>query len=399
VSPRAWWKVGAPAAAVAAAAWAGLAWIPSDPPASGPVDLVTLAPTDESALRGAQHATGRRWVARRDASSGARVLTNAFFRAEAPSPSFDGRWFVFAGRREASSAPAIHRMSLDGSAVREITRGAGEPGEPIVMPGGGIVFTDRAEGPAGTRALFACAEDGSELRRLTFGPHRDASPALLEDGRLRFDRFLRDTGGNESRLTMTIRPDGTGLARSLGSAPAVAASASDAPHGRWGIIPASAGGASDRRELAAVPAAPRPEPPVLTSVVSAARATGTLLCLDVHASRLPAIADLPRGSIAAVKVTRAGGEGAGEVIAEAPVQPDGSFLVEVPADTLVGLTLVGRDGAPLASFHSGVWVRPNENRGCVGCHEPSDRAPANRRPMAVDAASPAYPAGAMKVSE
>jgi hypothetical protein len=385
--------VAAPVLAAAAAVWGALGWNASTTPQADPVDLVTLVPAGD-------HSGGdRRAVALRGGSERPLLLTGDFFSADAPSPSFDGRWFLFAGRREASSPPAIFRMALDGSSVRLITHGSGDPGEPIALPGGGIVFTDRVDGPEGGRALFACAADGSGTTRLTFGPHRDAAPVLLEDGRLRFDRFVRTPGGGESRITMTVRPDGTGLARHLGAEPALAAPARAAERGVSDAVPAAARSAGEWREIAAVQAVARPEPPALTSVVSAARTTGTLLCLDVYASRLPAVAGLPRGSVASVQVTRAGGGAEEAVIAQAPVQPDGSFLVEVPADTLVGLSLRGRHGERLASFHSGVWVRPNENRGCVGCHEPSDRAPANRRPMALDAALSSNPSSAGQVNE
>jgi hypothetical protein len=140
----------------------------------------------------------------------------------------------------------------------------------------------------------------------------------------------------------------------------------------------------------AVRVAARPVPPVLTSVVNAARATGTLLCLDVYASQDPAVASLPRGTIGRIRVAAArpgpaaGGAGPEEdVLGEAPVLPDGSFFVEVPADTPLRLTLLHRDGRPLAALASGIWVRPNENRGCIGCHEERDRAPENRQPLAV----------------
>ena len=202
------------------------------------------------------------------------------------------------------------------------------------------------------RALFASGLDGSNRRRLTFGPHRDTAPRLLDDGRIRFERTL---AGSEAGppLVLTIRPDGTGVARAL----------------ELSFPPGP-------------PAAGRPEPPLLTSVVNMARTTGTLLCLDVYASRLPSIAALPRGRIASVRVSAAASP-EGPTLAEAPVHADGSFLVEVPADTLLALTLIGHDGAELASLRSGVWVRPNENRGCIGCHEEEDRAPANRRPLAL----------------
>jgi hypothetical protein len=30
-----------------------------------------------------------------------------------------------------------------------------------------------------------------------------------------------------------------------------------------------------------------------------------------------------------------------------------------------------------------MWIRPNERRGCVGCHENHEQTPENRIPMAV----------------
>jgi hypothetical protein len=35
-----------------------------------------------------------------------------------------------------------------------------------------------------------------------------------------------------------------------------------------------------------------------------------------------------------------------------------------------------------------IWVRPAENRTCVGCHEPHNRAPHNHRPLAVNVSIP-----------
>jgi hypothetical protein len=33
---------------------------------------------------------------------------------------------------------------------------------------------------------------------------------------------------------------------------------------------------------------------------------------------------------------------------------------------------------------SDLWVRPGEQRGCIGCHEPRGRAPENRAILAFD---------------
>jgi hypothetical protein len=141
-------------------------------------------------------------------------------------------------------------------------------------------------------------------------------------------------------------------------------------------------------------AAARPAPPILTSVVRPDRRTGTLLCLNAYQSRPGVLPELAPGMIHAVLVSRAVGDGATaggdpswEILGQAPVLADGSFFIEVPADVPLRLTLLGADGRALASLDSGIWVRGNENRGCIGCHEEPDLAPENRRPLAI-ASSP-----------
>jgi hypothetical protein len=110
--------------------------------------------------------------------------------------------------------------------------------------------------------------------------------------------------------------------------------------------------------------------------------TGTLLCLDVYNSRIPTLAALPPGSIRRVRITTRNAAGE-DLSGEAPVMSDGSFFVEVPADTPLRIHLLGDGGDALASFESGIWVRPNENHGCIGCHEAPEMAPENRQPLAV----------------
>ncbi len=66
------------------------------------------------------------------------------------------------------------------------------------------------------------------------------------------------------------------------------------------------------------------------------------------------------------------------VLGEVEVHEDGSFLVQVPADTPLTLELLSAAGEHIANAGGWFWVRPNEKRGCVGCHEPPDRAPDER---------------------
>jgi len=313
-------------------------------------------------------------------SGAPRILTGAFAAAGSPSVSFDGRRFLFVGTASPGDAPAIWEMRMDGSAARMVTTGNGAPSDPAWLPDGRILYSDRP-GPAeqarpGVRALFTFDPAAGAPERLTYGFHRDVRPTLRDDGLVWFERITPPDDANSPGVLMTIRPDGTGF--SLSPEP------SRPPDG---IADPSGIALPDGYSIVARrPTGPHPAPPMLTSVVDTGRRTGTLLCLDVRASRLASIASLPSDAIAAVRVSVIEGEassGPGSFLVDAPVHADGSFFVEVPADTPLRLTLIGRSGEPLASLDSGVWVRPNENRGCIGCHEERDRVPENRAPLAV----------------
>ncbi len=325
----------------------------------------------------------RSWIALAGPGEKPRIITGAFRAAASPSVSYDGRRFLFVGRRAAAGPGQIWEMRLDGSDARAVTHGHGDARGPAYLPDGRIIYSDavpQGNHPTGVRALFSCAPDGTGVRRLTFGPYGETRPAVLPDGRVRFERSSVPAGPAAPPVAMAMHPDGTGAVRfHEDGAPGAP------PEGLSGVRPPGGHAIADFVKVAA-----RPVPPALTSVVNAARATGTLLCLDVYASQDPAVASLPRGTIDRVRVAAArpgpaaGGAGPEEdVLGEAPVLPDGSFFVEVPADTPLRLTLLRRDGRILAALKSGIWVRPNENRGCVGCHEEPDRAPENRQPLAV----------------
>ncbi len=303
-----------------------------------------------------------------------RSLTEDFYTASSPSVSFDGRRFLYAGRHTPREAPAIWERGIDGSRLRSVTSGNGDPAGPVYMPDGRILYSDLPAAGAATeaRSLFSCAADGSDIRRLTFGEQQDLSPRLLDDGRVAFLRRVLVPPSDAQPMELVIHPDGTGLAR----------------------LSESAGRRSSRENLPALRApkgdyvlgaaetGPRQVPPVLTSVIRTDWKTGTLLCLNAYTSRIPAIASLPPGGIRRVRVTTR--TASGDVLAgEAPVMSDGSFFVEVPADTPLQIHLLGEGGTVLASFESGIWIRANENHGCIGCHEDPDRAPENRQPLAV----------------
>jgi hypothetical protein len=76
------------------------------------------------------------------------------------------------------------------------------------------------------------------------------------------------------------------------------------------------------------------------------------------------------------------------LLGEAPVEPDGSFFVEVPADTPFSIQLLDEKGKVLESMPRWIWVRRGTSRGCIGCHENKELAPENRVSDAVRKAVP-----------
>jgi hypothetical protein len=71
------------------------------------------------------------------------------------------------------------------------------------------------------------------------------------------------------------------------------------------------------------------------------------------------------------------------LLGEAPLAEDGSFFVRLPPDLPIVLEALDETGAAVGEQTTPFWVRPNETRACVGCHEDPETAPPNRRPLAV----------------
>jgi hypothetical protein len=141
--------------------------------------------------------------------------------------------------------------------------------------------------------------------------------------------------------------------------------------------------------------APRPVPDGRSSSVRGSDPIGWLYGLDVGISdldpetwpagiarRLRVIEGLPRREGDGNGVT---GLAPRRLLGEVDLAGDGSFNVEVPADTPVELQLLDEDGLALRSC-AWIWTRWKEARGCIGCHEDPERTPPNRLVQAVQGA-------------
>lgn len=62
------------------------------------------------------------------------------------------------------------------------------------------------------------------------------------------------------------------------------------------------------------------------------------------------------------------------ILGYAPIEADGSFNIEVPADTVLSLQVCDKDYMATNTQLTWTWVRPGETRLCVGCHESREMA-------------------------
>ena len=139
----------------------------------------------------------------------------------------------------------------------------------------------------------------------------------------------------------------------------------------------------------AVPLASRPRPRVVPRLRKrGAEEAGSLYCNSVYVSDVP----YERRRARFVRIIEAlpvslsvngNGNFRTRVLGTAPLYEDGSFYVEVPANTALRFELL--DGNEDVVVHETAfnYVRPGERKGCIGCHEPRDAAPMNAQPQAV----------------
>jgi Hydrazine synthase alpha subunit middle domain len=133
--------------------------------------------------------------------------------------------------------------------------------------------------------------------------------------------------------------------------------------------------------IQAVALAPHPVPKRFWSTLNLESQVGYFISLDSYSS-----AEAPNGRVASpiaqVRViTHRSGEDQERILGQAPVEKDGSFYVEVPADQPVHFELLDGGGQVIVAEKSWIWARPGEQRGCTGCHGDKGLAPENRWPM------------------
>jgi hypothetical protein len=341
------------------------------------------------------------------------ILSNGDLVFSSPVPKAGESW-------RSGKLPALYAQAPQGQ-PRRLTFGSTAAVEPTVLGDGRILFvsarlsTNPTDAP--NLALFTVNNDGTEVT--AFALDRDGAPLVqrpreLRDGRVGFLATDIGTPAGEmwAEAVRTARPfasraklfsfpvsqcrsvepaeNGNLLVsfetRAVSGLPAGAAQAGSFAIYRVGTNAATLGQPlfddPAWNDIEAARVAARANPMGHISAMVPTKKTGTILCLNANFIRLRGTNNTQVAKAARVRVLTGDGVGSARPLGEVPLRADGSFLAEVPADIPLGFESLDADGRVLSQLAPAFWVRPGENRSCLGCHEPYNRSPRNVRPLA-----------------
>ena len=320
---------------------------------------------------------------------------------------------------EAGVAPntSLWSCKTDGSALRRLTYNLSNDLDPAILPDGRMIYAgwlrqDAAPGAQGRVALLGVNEDGTDYQTYAGqqGLRVKQMPASTADGRVVFVESDSVDGDGAGRLAAVqqMRPLHTYQALTS-EADGLFRAPSALPDGRL-LVSWRAGQAGTfsiqrldpltraREKVIEDPAwhslqaklvAPHPVPDARSSVVREDDASGKLYTIDVNIHDLGD--QLPAGAARSLRVVegvpRAERPPTHRLLGTIPIADDGSFQVQVPANTPLQLQLLDADGLAIRSS-AWLWVRNHAAQGCVGCHEDPERTPPNRFVKAVQSPAP-----------
>jgi hypothetical protein len=351
-----------------------------------------------------------------------RKLAPDFFASADATVSYDGSRVLFSGKRSSAERWQIWEIDLNGGPVRRVTHLDSDCIRPLYLPTGEIVYT---------RVSATGTQIEVNGKQVTFAPGRHMTDDILRDGRILFEAARAPN----ARELYTVYPDGTGVealrcdhgpdrgdARQLASgeyifrsgnrlARIVSAQAGqiDVPQpiadgtgpiaeisagvwlvslrtkgGNLGLFQwTSAAGESTPLEtpvtasaVQPVVIAPRTPPREFPSALVPARTAGNLLCLNSRISRTP----MNGAGVRSVRLYTQDAHGKPALLGQTAVERDGSFYIQVPPDRPLRIDLADADGHSIRGETGWFWMRPSEQRICVGCHTGPERAPENKVP-------------------
>ena len=350
--------------------------------------------------------------------------------------SFDGKKLLFAGKENAGDPWSIWEFAFEDRSVRKVMGGDRDVIRPLYLPGDRIVYSRHT---AGGLQLETAKLDGSDVLAISYMAASAVPQTVLADGRILFqagfplgmdldhgaipelflvysdgsgvesyrcDHGAPRWGGTQLASGDLVFTHGARLARftsplatevPVPAPPAEYAGAIvESANGQWVVSARVAAGGHYLLRLWAPGAASlqnllsRTGEDLVEPVLLAARNRpnhhpsalhkwdyANLLALDARQSRDGAL----KGRPATVRLESLNASGKVMPMGTAPVEPDGSFFVKVPADTSIRFALLDEKGATLRAERGWLWIRKGEQRYCVGCHAGPEHAPENRVPQ------------------
>jgi hypothetical protein len=307
-------------------------------------------------------------------TSGAEDCIRPFYAAE--------QKFVYARGFQIEIAP------LAGGSALRLTYLPGHFLPDAILRDGRVLFEAAfPAAPAAVRDLYTVYADGSgeEARRCDHGPDRH-SAAELASGDTIFQTgtgLARFTSARAGQLELAL-PKGqyVGPVAETDGGEWLAAYRAEGAGAYW-ICRFPPRAAAQPVKVAGpnawqpVPVRVRPAPPYHPSGLGE-REGANLLCLSSYVSKSEQI---PKGSVAEVRMWSLDKRGGAVVLGKAPVETDGSFYVQAPSETPLRFELLDSAGKTVAAEKGWFWARQGEQRVCVGCHAGPERAPENLVPQ------------------
>jgi len=323
-----------------------------------------------------------------------------------------------------SPATSLYSCKLDGSAIRRLTYNLSSDMDPFIQSDGRLLFagwqrSGLNHGLLGRVALFGVNIDGTDYAAFSTdeGKRIKHMPCTTAKGLAVFveaDKVPWDGAGTLGSVRLrrplhsyrTVTDESDGLFHSPsplpdGSILVSRRSRDDSDtHGVGRLDPASGEfeivfDDPDYHDIQAKAIHARPEPDGRSSWVNIEGSNGKLYCLDVGLSDLR----LPDGTAQRLRVT----EGIPlvqdshqvrqstatiptlaprRILGEIAIEKDGSFNIEIPANTPIELQVLDADGMALRTC-AWIWAKSRESRGCIGCHEDGELTPENNLVEAV----------------
>jgi hypothetical protein len=152
---------------------------------------------------------------------------------------------------------------------------------------------------------------------------------------------------------------------------------------------------TDNDILEAVAVEEHPRPRKLPSEVDPHVKTGLILCQDVNV--LDPSVFMNKSLLK--KVSKIEVLGINSSLGIVDVEKDGSFYLKAMADTPFRIQALDENEKVIYGPCDWIWLRPNERRGCVGCHEDHELVPENRIPFSVKKPPVIIPVHMKKIKE